>query len=67
MYGTAEEKRRILRKQRLEVDLGTMKSRVTCAWCHRRVQIQHAYRCFFCRLWFCWKCSKLHFTKPDIR
>ena len=67
MYGTPEEKRKLLTKQKLEVNLGTLNSKVTCAWCRRRVLIRQAYRCYYCRLYFCWTCSKLHFTKPDIR
>ncbi len=67
MYRTEEEKRNFLRKQKFQVQLGVMNAKVTCAGCGRDVLLRTAYRCFYCRLYFCWTCSKWHFTKPDIR
>lgn len=40
--------------------------KITCAGCKRKVNVIYAYRCFFCRLWFCKTCSKLHFTKEEL-
>jgi lysyl-tRNA synthetase class I len=38
--------------------------KVTCASCGKQVNIcDHAYKCFYCGLWFCWTCSKEHFKE----
>lgn len=33
---------------------------VTCD-CGHRLPVKHAYRCYFCGIWFCAKCAEDHF------
>lgn len=34
---------------------------VACAKCKEQHRIIDMYRCFYCRVWYCYKCSKTHF------
>lgn len=61
-----EEKRVLLRRQNAEVRKFSENVYVTCV-CGRFIRIIHAYRCYYCRLWFCWTCAGYHFKKPEIR
>jgi len=47
-----EEKRASLRKQNAQIYPHRKNVKVTCI-CGRTVSIMHAYKCYFCRLWFC--------------
>ena len=62
------EKRILLRKQNAQVYPNRKQIKVTCA-CGRTVNIMHAYKCYFCRLWICWTCAGFHFRirKSEIR
>ena len=65
MIWNRETKQALLRSQNAEVRLARPCT-VTCI-CKKTVPIEHAYRCYFCRLWFCWTCAGHHFKKPEIR
>ncbi len=61
-----KEKQDKLRAQNTEL-YQHRKIKITCAGgCKRKINIIYAYRCFFCRLWFCKTCSKPHFTKEKL-
>lgn len=36
--------------------------KITCP-CSNRIKIYYAYKCFFCKIWFCESCAKEHFKK----
>lgn len=59
-----KEKRALLKRQNAE--LGGTELAVTCV-CKKVVPIAHAYRCYFCRLWFCWTCAGYHFKERNLR
>lgn len=63
-----KEKRVALRKQNREVRTGTINgAKITCGGCGKLILLVHTYKCYFCRLWFCWTCAGHHFKKPSIR
>lgn len=37
------------------------KSTITCACCGQEKYLVFMYKCFYCNLWFCSKCAKIHF------
>lgn len=61
-----EEKRILLRRQNAEVFPNRFMIMLTCI-CGRKINIMHAYKCYFCRLWLCWTCAGYHFKKKQIR
>jgi hypothetical protein len=56
---TIEECRVIMQRQFRELMNGNS-ANVTCG-CGRTLPVRFAYRCYFCGLWFCPGCARLHF------
>jgi hypothetical protein len=55
------ELRAFLRKQLVEI---RDTKNVTCT-CGHNVWQTLAFRCFYCGLWFCSPCARVHFNVPD--
>ncbi len=36
-----------------------------CGCCMKEVSIAFACKCFYCGIWFCWKCSREHFKEEE--
>lgn len=41
--------------------LDVMGRRVRCGGCGRETGLLHAYRCYYCGIWFCERCAAGHF------
>ena len=62
-----KEKRVLLRKQNAEILPEGKQVKLICGGCGKIISLFHAYKCYFCRLWFCWTCAGHHFKKPCLR